>query len=329
MKIGLWSSDLSLFDYKSSRDNYSYRWFELYCRFKEVGVELVLFSDISQIDSDDFYAIIENGVQDFTYKKKYLLIVESKGVRPQDWNSNIHIDYRKIFCWDDDLVDDKKYFKLNYAFKIPATIPKKFHHKKLCCIIAGNKSSKYSNNNELYSERVKFIRWFEKNHPEEFDLYGTNWDQYRYGHNFFGKVLNKIKFLRKNDQFLSYKGMVESKFETMKNYQFSICYENIKDQNGYITEKIFDSFFAGCVPIYWGAKNITDHIPSECFIDKRNFSSLDEIYSYIKNMSESNYMKYLDSIENFLGSSQADPFRAEVFAETIVREVMKDINESV
>ena len=46
-------------------------------------------------------------------------------------------------------------------------------------------------------------------------------------------------------------------------------------------------------------------------------------------MGEFKYMEYLNSIENFLGSSQADPFRAEVFAETIVKEIMEDFNESV
>ena len=34
---------------------------------------------------------------------------------------------------------------------------------------------------------------------------------------------------------------------------------------GYITEKIFDSFFAGVVPIYWGAENITDYVPKSLY----------------------------------------------------------------
>lgn len=78
----------------------------------------------------------------------------------------------------------------------------------------------------------------------------------------------------------------------IQNYKFAICYENIKNQNGYITEKIFDCFFAGCVPIYWGAKNVTKHIPKECFIDMRDFSSFEEVYVLIKNMPEVTYMKH-------------------------------------
>ena len=62
-------------------------------------------------------------------------------------------------------------------------------------------------------------------------------------------------------------GTLTSKNQTMQMYKFSICYENARGLPGYITEKIFDSFLAN-VPIYWGADNISKHIPDECFIDK-------------------------------------------------------------
>jgi len=321
MKIGLWSQSSSLFDYKNNRDGYTYRWFALLEKFRNKNILLNTFQSCDE--TKQFDILIENGIQGCSHNKKYLLIIESPHVRPQDWNKNKHKEYQKVFCWDDELVDDKKYLKLNYAFDIPKTIPKQFDGKKLCCTIAGNKSANHPD--ELYTKRVEFIRWFEKYYPNEFDLYGTSWDQYRFGHSFLGKVLNKIKPLRKKNLFPSYKGMVDSKFETMKNYKFSICYENIKDQSGYITEKIFDSFFAGCVPIYWGAKNITEHIPKECFIDKREFDSFEEIYQFLKNMDEKTYMSYLEAIEEFLNSSKADPFRAERFADTIVGEIMKDL----
>ena len=41
----------------------------------------------------------------------------------------------------------------------------------------------------------------------------------------------------------------------------------MRNVNGYVTEKIFDAFKAGCVPVYWGAENITKYVPAECFID--------------------------------------------------------------
>ncbi len=308
-----------------SRDNYNFFYRQLKKYFEENNFEFFtkynMPSNISIILMNNF--VLSNLGILRNYKKHYLLLLESPHVDKGLIDATHHQYFKKIFTWNDDMVDNQKYFKVNYAFDIPKTIPKQFDGKKLCCTIAGNKSANHPD--ELYTKRVEFIRWFEKHYLNEFDLYGTGWDQYRFGHSLVGRVLNKFKFLRKKDLFPSYQGMVDSKFETMKNYKFSICYENIKEQKGYITEKIFDSFFAGCVPIYWGAKNVTEHIPKECFIDKREFDSFEEIYQFLKNMDEKTYMSYMEAIEEFLNSSKADPFRAEIFAYTIVNEIMKDL----
>jgi len=313
-------------DNNDFRDNFLFFITNLKDKFLGVGIDIST-SDINIPKSSNI--ILQDGLnieplKNIPKNKYYLLILESPHFDKGLIDKSNHKYFKKIFTWNDDMVDNKIYFKINYAFDIPKTIPKKFYNKKLCCVIAGHKSANHPD--ELYTKRVDFIRWFEKNHLEEFDLYGTKWDQYRFGHSFFGKVLNKIKPLRKKKLFPSYKGMVDSKYETMKNYKFSICYENIKDQNGYITEKIFDSFFAGCVPIYWGAKNITTHIPKECFVDKREFDSFEDIYDFMKNMDEKTYLSYIEAIETFLTSSKADQFRAEVFADTIVGEIVKDLN---
>lgn len=45
----------------------------------------------------------------------------------------------------------------------------------------------------------------------------------------------------------------DDKIEFLRQYRFNICPEN-SDTPGYVTEKLFDSFEAGCIPIYWGAE---------------------------------------------------------------------------
>lgn len=326
MKIGLWSDSSNIFDYKNSRDKYSYRWYALKEEFKSKDISLEIFESNNQINKFD--VVIENGIRDINHHNKYLLIIESPHVRPQDWNENKHKEYLKIFCWDDALVDNKKYFKHNLGHYLPRTIPKVFNDKKLCCTIAGNKRNNNPHPDELYTKRVEYIRWFEKHHIDEFDLYGTGWDQYRFGHSELGRILNKIKFLRNKDQFPSYKGVVESKFHTMTNYKFSICYENVKDTNGYISEKIFDCFIAGCIPIYWGCKAVSDYIPKKCFIDKRDFDCFEEIYDYMKQMDKKSYLNYLDNIEDFLNCEKSDLFRGETFAKNIAKEILKDLDDN-
>ena len=175
---------------------------------------------------------------------------------------------------------------------------------------------------ELYTERLKAIRWFEENHSEDFDLYGMGWDKY-----FFQGMLSKLNrfnALRKilKSRYPSYKGPIESKKEIYKRYKFAICYENARDIPGYITEKIFDCFFVGCVPIYWGAPNITDHIPVDTFIDKRNFNTYEELYGYLNNISDKEYTSYLDAIKDFIKSDKIYSFTAEYFAKKIANEIL-------
>lgn len=258
------------------------------------------------------------------FKNLYLIIFESEVIRPDNWDIRNHRYFKKIFTWHDGFIDNKKYFKINFSQKIPDELDFDLEHKKyLCTMIVANKYVAHPL--ELYTERKKAIEWFEKNHPEDFALYGFGWDR----HYFYGclRRLNKLETLCKflKPRYKTYKGSVKSKKETMKRYKFAICYENARDIPGYITEKIFDCFFAGCVPIYLGAPNITDHIPADTFIDKRNFRTYEELYKYIKNMSESRYIDYLDAIKNFIRSDRIYPFSAEYFAETLTKQITEEI----
>lgn len=255
-------------------------------------------------------------------EKSYLLAIESSIIKPENFNAENHQYFKKIFTWNDDLVDNDKYIKINYAFVLPSTIYKEVNREKLCCLIVSNKNSDFKN--ELYSERKKLIRWFENNYPQDFDLYGFGWNSFKFEGCKPIRALNRIPFLQNiaytliGEKYVSYKGKIDSKFEIMKKYRFSIAYENVKNENGYITEKIFDAFIAGCVPIYWGAKNITDYVPSSCFIDRREFKTNKELYKHMKKMSDKEYLNYLNNIEQYLQSEQAEQFSAKYFSETIV-----------
>ena len=258
-------------------------------------------------------------------KKQYLFIFENEANRPDNyWPAN-HADFHKVFTWNPKLVDNKKYFQ----FYLPNRIPSPFsidpaEKTKFCVTIA---SQKYSGHpTELYSERVKAIRWFEQNHRDDFDLFGTQWDR-----RFFKGGLSRLNLglfklysyfpnTFRTRSFPSHRGTVSSKNQTMRQYKFAICYENAVFP-GYITEKIFDGMFAGCIPIYLGAPDVTNFVPQEAFIDKRNFKTYDELYSYLKGMSEAEYERYVAAIENFVRSKRIYPFSAENFAETIITHI--------
>ena len=66
----------------------------------------------------------------------------------------------------------------------------------------------------------------------------------RYRNN-VGKIINKIKFL--------------------SSYKFSIAMENTEG-DGYVSEKIIDSFLSGSIPIYYGSYMIDEYINPKSII---------------------------------------------------------------
>ena len=248
----------------------------------------------------------------------FLFIFENELIRPDNWDRKNYHFFRKVFSWNDNFVDNEKVFKFFLPNRLLGRIsidPAK--KTKWCCLIAGNKSSPHKK--ELYTERIKAIRWFESNAPGSFDLYGQGWDI----HPFSGvlRPLNRVRLMTRlfAPRFPSFKGSITSKHEVLEQYKFSICYENARDIPGYITEKIFDCFFAGCIPVYWGASNITQYIPENTFIDRRKFDSYKQLYDFMVKMDDLTYLDYVHNIETFVSGPEISPFSADNFCATILR----------
>lgn len=180
-----------------------------------------------------------------------------------------------------------------------ASIPAvKFNDKNFICMISANKTS--TQPDELYSERLKAVDFFSRT-AEGFDLYGVGW-----GRNMNPAITG------------TYKGEVTSKKDVMKNYKFSVCYENVKGERGLVTEKIFDCFAAGCVPIYYGAVDIANHIPKDCFIDVRDFRNYAELYCFLRGMAEKDYRGYLVAAKDFLTTDTYWEFTSQAFARNVI-----------
>lgn len=226
--------------------------------------------------------------------KCWLLVFEPHVVMPEIYQPHIAKRFGKIFVMFDDMVDNKTYYKLFYPqprLEQIEGIPN-FEDKKLCTLIAGNKNSTHPHS--LYNERRKIIAFFEQFARNEFDLYGSGWKG-----------------------FVCWKGKIEQKWEVIKNYKFSICYENMGKQRGYITEKIFDAMIGGSVPIYLGASNILDYVPQSCFIDRNNFDSEWDLYQHLKNIDKETYMNYMRAIRDYLDSPRAKLYSIENFINSI------------
>jgi hypothetical protein len=222
-------------------------------------------------------------------EKLVLFMWEPKTVLRLMYLPRIGNCFSRIYTWDDSLVDGKTYFKFHYPVlmaMIEEIVP--FEEKKLCTLIASDLKS--CDEKELYSQRKEAIRYFEEVGEGGFEFYGRRWDP---------------------NAFKNYRGETQDKIGTIKNYRFNICYENTKDTPGYITEKIFDCFAAGSVPIYWGASNVEEYIPKDCFVDRNAFSSMEELHHFMKTMAKAEYDGYLKRIRAFLITDVAKKFTYE------------------
>ena len=240
------------------------------------------------INMDKFWAIPN--------EKRIGVFWEPPCIIPTQYKHSVIKRYKTIFTFRDDLVNDRNILKFCYPVLQSMTnqiIP--FSEKKLACIISGTGVSK--DPLELYSLRRKVIHFYEDRPYCGFDFYGRNWPA------------NKYK---------NYKGSPADKSPILRQYRFSYCFENSRDISGYISEKIFDCFQAGCVPIYYGAPNITNYIPEDCFIDMRRFGSLQEAHDYISSMPEDEHRQYVENIACYLQSEEAQVFSIEEFYKKLV-----------
>ena len=204
-----------------------------------------------------------------------------------------------ILTWNEDLIDGKRILKrcIPYDFqKQYGNVP--FEKRKLMVNVSGNKHSTHPD--ELYSEREKVISYFEQYASDEFDLYGTGWNK---------------------DEHPSYKGVIDDKMELYHHYRFALCLENTKNVKGYLTEKLFDCFCAGIVPVYSGADDVNKYVPSECFISYNQFKSVAEMRRFLKEMEKKEYEKYLSEIDRLLNSNLQKEFTGELFAKQVIMEM--------
>lgn len=153
-------------------------------------------------------------------------------------------------------------------------------HERIA-LVNGNKISFIPG--ELYSLRRKAIVTF-----ASLDLYGTSWDlssQSKIRHalaNLFiaikGGYFPRISGARHySKRYPNWKGAPVDKLSVLSNYKYCLVIENSTE---FMTEKLFDSFFSGCIPIYVGPDLRQFPIPTNLYFQaKPNLKSINDFLS--------------------------------------------------
>ena len=98
-------------------------------------------------------------------------------------------------------------------------------------------------------------------------------------------VIHGGDFLRNTKEMLKKPGNSDylEKIEFLSKFKSNLCFEN-DDRDGYVCEKILHAFYAGCLPIYWGPKNVGADFNKKAFIDIRDFESDEEAIRHIRDV---------------------------------------------
>lgn len=236
------------------------------------NVDFFLFENSLPFHYKYYRKLVRWGME---YKAIYFMM-EPEVVLP--WHcvekvSNILKYYAAIFTWRPDIYTKNRCFETSIISLPNSNIiysNQAFSQRKLITMISVY--SEVHRSGELYSERRRLAKWFEDNHPEDFDLYGRGWPNYQ-----------------------CYKGVCGNKQDVYHKYKFAITLENSVCE-GYFEEKMISAWQSGVVPIYKGARDIHQLIPYDCFIDYDEYiddGGEERLYKYLTTMTEERYNMYL------------------------------------
>lgn len=108
------------------------------------------------------------------------------------------------------------------------------------------------------------------------------------------EAINSIKKVASGGRYLNNIGgkPVKNKLEFQSDYKFSIACENYRS-DGYVTEKLIQSFAARTIPIYLGDPSINNTFNSKAFINVSDYNSTEELLAEIQKIDQNDAL-YLD-----------------------------------
>jgi len=279
------------------------------------------------------FSILHDGQEiDHIPSPKYLIATENPYICPLNQNEQYLSTFDGVFTWNKDLLHLPNTIHLFIPNQIQIKQTPPFKDRPIfACLINANKAFPKSIDDDLYKERINVIRWYERNIPQYFSLYGLGWSKPEPAFTPSKKLTRRLKRIATQifgyKPFPSYAGEIEDKGSVYQKAKFAYCYENVANLPDYISEKIFDCFLNGCVPVYWGSHTIYEHIPSTCYIDRRNFKSTSEVHQFLLATDANQYQQYQDNIQKFLASPKAMEFDTTNYVSTIVNKVLQELQK--
>ena len=275
------------------------------------GLGKIEFSNTSFENSDiNFVFDYIGSKSDLPGKKNILVILEPRSVNPFQYQQK---NLKKF----DLVVAGSKIRAKTLGLSDYINCPIKFLpglkdiNKKNLDYVILNANKFSANSHSLYGVRRKFSRYLFSSR-QSYALFGLDWHMSKKK-----EVRERIWAIRKEIMTFSkpdikeacsdflykypeYRGAPVNKQEILKDAKFAVIVENEGD---YISEKVFDAIFSGCVPIYVGPNLSEYESLSRCVVQiGSNVKSLSE---FIQNYSEDIYQEKISNIMSAINNSDS------------------------
>lgn len=208
-----------------------------------------------------------------------------------------HLDSRynnaiKIAFYTENIIPDFNHADYSIGFHNIHYLDRYFRKTTLIWIF----QQKYLNIKNKFFEKMK-IKAFRSKTKKKFCAAVIS--NFNMSDGFRIKFINELSKYKNVDMGGNYKNNigrnVYNKIDFLSSYKFSIAMENSEGQ-GYVSEKIIDSFIAGTIPIYYGGYMIDEFINPKSYILIKNENDMIKKIDYIKRID--NDKKLYKSILN-------------------------------
>ncbi len=260
---------------------------------------------------------------------KVLILWESRVTKPQNFQSENIRDYDLIFTPSSQWIAGENVFPFSWPQgkqrSLGVNQAEFLSRDSRPVVFQNNKSSLIEG--ELYSLRRELLKEF----GEELVVYGKGWNskvQTLMG--IFVAIKNSFRVdgrLKASDlenlwvESKNYRGYVTDKNRELRKFQFNIVVENSLD---YVSEKLFESLWAGCCVFYVGPALQDFGIPKVALECQPNVKSLKDMYHYAlanpKLVEETRFCA-----ERFLSSHQFKTMNNEMVLGKLAKDILKQI----
>jgi len=294
--------------------------------------DVAVFWDCPRMDDPDLRRCLALGIPFI------LVISENFHLQPHATYRELKPLARKILTYDLDEIDGQKVFWLPYSLDMGAGLRNRESALKqarphLLGMVNSWKKSEMPG--DLYRKRNRLAIQVGKILKGEMFLAGPGWDRH---------LVHSLKWQRslaKRCPALAqrifrwpnsaYRGVLElgkAKLQALATCEFALVPENCSSLRGYITEKIFNALFAGCIPIYQGHPEATRWLTPETFLPMERFQSGAQLVKFLRAMTREEKEAYREAGTRFLEGGATEFFDVHKYVDVFRRHLESSLSES-